>query len=160
MNAEDRYDSLFQFYGGQMGVPWLLLKAQVRAESNFNPDAKSAVGALGLAQFMRRTWVEISQKNHSFPFTIPDLVLMDPTNPEVAIGNQAYMMAGLLKNFPSVELALAAYNWGYGHVSGLRENSNASWDMIAHNTPEETQHYVERIIMYYNCYQQKELAKS
>ncbi len=58
MNAEDRYDSLFQFYAGQKAIDWLLLKAQVKRESAFDPNARSPVGAVGLAQFMPATWDE------------------------------------------------------------------------------------------------------
>ena len=54
----DKYDGLFKKYGAANNIDWLLLKAQVKAESNFNPNAKSPVGALGLAQFMKATWLE------------------------------------------------------------------------------------------------------
>ena len=59
MKKDDRYDSLIKFYAeeaGFNGKDWLRFKAQIRAESNFDPDVISPVGAKGLAQFMDATW--------------------------------------------------------------------------------------------------------
>ena len=54
-----QYDDLFQKFGLKFNIDWKLLKAQVRQESNFNPDAQNKrSGAKGLAQFMDKTWQE------------------------------------------------------------------------------------------------------
>jgi hypothetical protein len=81
-----------------------LLAAQLYAESNFNPFARSAAGAEGIAQFM--------------PGTAAVLGLLDPFDPEAAINAQAHLMRDLLGRFGSVPLALAAYNAGSGAVAG------------------------------------------
>ncbi len=75
-----------------------LLAAQLYAESNFNPFARSDAGAQGLAQFM--------------PATARAYGLNDPFNPTSAINAQAHLMRDLLRMFGSVPLALAAYNAG------------------------------------------------
>jgi soluble lytic murein transglycosylase-like protein len=75
-----------------------LLAAQIQAESNFNPYARSPAGAQGIAQFM--------------PGTARAYGLRDPFNPEAAIHAQARLMRDLLRQFGSVPLALAAYNAG------------------------------------------------
>jgi len=75
-----------------------LLSAQLYAESNFNPFARSPVGALGLAQFM--------------PATARAYGLTDPFDPVQAIDAQAHFMHDLLRQFAAVPLALAAYNAG------------------------------------------------
>jgi hypothetical protein len=80
-----------------------LLAAQLMAESNFNPNASSPAGAQGIAQFM--------------PATAAAYGLTDPFDPVASIEAQARLMAELLAQFGSVELALAAYNAGPGAVS-------------------------------------------
>lgn len=53
MKAEDRYDSLFRYYASEHDHDWLMLKAQVKAESAFNAKAwNRRSGARGLAQFI------------------------------------------------------------------------------------------------------------
>jgi Transglycosylase SLT domain/D-alanyl-D-alanine carboxypeptidase len=81
-----------------------LLAAQLYAESNFNPFAKSGAGAQGIAQFM--------------PGTAIALGLDDPFDAEQAINAQAHLMRDLLRRFGSVPLALAAYNAGPNPVAG------------------------------------------
>ena len=81
-----------------------LLAAQLMAESNFNPNAVSPAGAQGIAQFM--------------PATAAAYGLRDPFDPVAAIDAQARLMGELLRQFGSVELALAAYNAGPGAVEG------------------------------------------
>jgi hypothetical protein len=81
-----------------------LLSAQIYAESNFNPFARSPAGAEGIAQFM--------------PGTAAALGLRDPFDADRAIDAQAHLMRDLLGRFGSVPLALAAYNAGPGAVAG------------------------------------------
>jgi Transglycosylase SLT domain/D-alanyl-D-alanine carboxypeptidase len=85
------------------GVSAHLLAAQLYAESNFNPFARSPAGAEGIAQFM--------------PGTAEAMGLADPFDPERAIDAQARLMRDLLGRFGSVPLALAAYNAGPGAVA-------------------------------------------
>jgi len=80
-----------------------LLAAQLYAESNFNPFARSPAGAQGIAQFM--------------PGTARAYGLHNPFDPEAAIDAQAHLMHDLLRQFASVPLALAAYNAGQGAVA-------------------------------------------
>ena len=80
-----------------------LLAAQLYAESDFNPFARSPAGAQGIAQFM--------------PGTAAAVGLADPFDPDAAINAQAHLMRDLLGRFGSVPLALAAYNAGPGAVA-------------------------------------------
>jgi soluble lytic murein transglycosylase-like protein len=75
-----------------------VLAAQLYAESNFNPFARSPAGAQGIAQFM--------------PATARAYGLKDPFDASKAIDAQAHLMHDLLRQFGSVPLALAAYNAG------------------------------------------------
>ena len=80
-----------------------LLSAQIYAESNFNPFARSPAGAQGIAQFM--------------PGTARQYGLRNPFDAAAAIDAQAHLMGDLLRRFGSVPLALAAYNAGPGAVA-------------------------------------------
>ena len=80
-----------------------LLAAQLYAESNFNPLAISRAGAQGIAQFM--------------PGTAAAIGLADPFDAERAIDAQAHLMRDLLRRFPAIPLALAAYNAGPAPVA-------------------------------------------
>jgi soluble lytic murein transglycosylase-like protein len=75
-----------------------VLAAQLYAESNFNPYARSPAGAQGIAQFM--------------PGTARAYGLRNPFDADAAIDAQAHLMHDLLRQFGSVPLALAAYNAG------------------------------------------------
>ncbi|MGV9269459.1 C40 family peptidase [Kitasatospora sp. NPDC003701] len=91
-----------------------LLAAQLYTESNFNPDAVSPVGALGIAQFMPGTWAEHGQDGDGDG-------IKDIRNPADAIAAQAKYdctLAKEVKDVPgdSTENMLAAYNAGGGAV--------------------------------------------
>jgi len=80
-----------------------LLGAQLYAESNFNPFARSWAGAQGIAQFM--------------PGTARAMGLRDPFDAAASIDAHAHLMRDLLRRFGAVSLALAAYNAGPGPVA-------------------------------------------
>jgi soluble lytic murein transglycosylase-like protein len=99
----DRYAPALARAAQRWNVSAALLAAQLYAESNFNPFARSPAGALGIAQFM--------------PGTARALGLGDPFDAVLAIDAQAHLMRDLLRRFASVPLALAAYNAGTGAVA-------------------------------------------
>lgn len=139
MKKEDRYDSLFRFYAEEHEHDWLLLKAQARAESNFDPKARSSVGAMGLCQFMPRTFSEWGEGL--------------ATDPEQAIKAQAKYMAWLLKQMSGeIEWALAAYNWGIGNVKKLRANKRGTFYDLMSELPQETVDYIDRILTFHEQY--------
>lgn len=137
MKSEDRYDSLFRYTAdsyGFTGKDWLRFKAQVKAESSFNPRAVSGVGARGLAQFMPATWGEWGKGG-------------DPFNPEQSIEAQVRYMKWILQRLTNWDSSFAAYNWGIGNVTKLDCTQN--WKM---SLPLETRNYVFKINKYYEEY--------
>jgi hypothetical protein len=98
-----RYAPMIARAAQRWGVSAQLLAAQLYAESNFNPFARSRAGAQGIAQFM--------------PGTARGLGLRNPFDPVQAIDAQAHLMRDHLRRFGSVPLALAAYNAGPGAVA-------------------------------------------
>ena len=150
MKSEDRYDSLFHYYSelhSFSGNDWLRFKAQVKAESNFDPNARSSVGALGLAQFMPPTWKEWSDGTPGIQEMAKKIWLIDPRDPEDAINSQVLYMKWLLRRVSTWECAFAAYNWGIGNI--LKIWSNPQWKILL---PKETYDYIYRIDEYYQEY--------
>jgi hypothetical protein len=84
------------------GLPPALLAALLQAESGYDPRARSPAGAQGIAQFM--------------PATARGMGLADPFDPRQAIPTAARLLAGHLREFGSMPMALAAYNAGGGAV--------------------------------------------
>lgn len=121
-------------------IPEPLLYAVIKTESSFEPDAVSRVGAKGLMQIMDDTNTWICQ------VTGMD-VGADIFDPEVNIERGSWMLSYLYRQFGSWEVALAAYNAGYGNVSGwLADESYSSDGVTLHTIPfAETREYVKRI---------------
>jgi hypothetical protein len=97
-----RYRQMILDAAQKYNVQSVLLAAQLKAESDFNPNSVSPAGAQGIAQFM--------------PGTARSMGLTDPFDPREAILAQAKLMGQLIKQFGSIPKALAAYNAGPGAV--------------------------------------------
>jgi len=112
-------------------VDSVLLVAMIEAESSFNPNAISAVGAIGLMQVMPSTARIYSEG--------------DPFDPAVNVDIGARYLRSLLDQFGDLPLALAAYNAGPGNVRRFE------------GVPpfRETRSYVQRVMARYVDYHQK-----
>jgi soluble lytic murein transglycosylase-like protein len=157
VRKEDRYDSLIKYYADENLLDWLKVKAQIKQESAFDPDAKSSVGALGLMQFMPPTWKEWYDGTPGLQVVVQQLKLVDPRDPEDAISAGCRYNRWLLRYFKQDERkALAAYNWGCGNVRRVEAEFGDAW--ISH-LPRETADYLVKINRNYVDYQHELLQK-
>jgi hypothetical protein len=95
------FADLFVAAGAKHGVSPTLLAAVAKVESGYDRNAVSPAGARGLMQIMPATARELG---------------VNPMNPAQAVDGAARLLAGHLKTFDSLPLALAAYNAGAGAV--------------------------------------------
>lgn len=118
-------DNIFARAAQETGVPLDLLKAVGKAESNFDPNARSHCGAMGVMQLM--------------PATAKTLGVTDAYNPEQNIMAGAKHLRNMMDRFDGdATLALAAYNAGAGNVY--------KYDGIPPFP--ETQNYVRKVMAY------------
>ncbi|MDR7324019.1 MULTISPECIES: transglycosylase SLT domain-containing protein [Catenuloplanes] len=96
------YADLFTQAAAKHGVPAKLLAAVAKVESGYNPRAVSPAGAQGLMQLM--------------PSTARGLGVDNAFDPKQAIEGAAKLLKSNLREFKSLDLALAAYNAGGGAV--------------------------------------------
>lgn len=112
--AEDEIDALAHRIVAEakhFEIDLALVMAVIHVESRLNVFAVSPVGALGLMQIMPATGKELAER-YGVPWR-GQQTLFDP-HVNVKLG-VAYLKQLSLR-YGSVPVALAAYNWGPGHI--------------------------------------------
>lgn len=129
--STNKYDHFISDAAEQTGVDSHLLKAMIKAESDFDPQAVSRKGAMGLMQIM--------------PENFKMLDLENPFDPLENIKAGARYFQQLYKRFNGqLALSLAAYNAGPTAV-----------DYYKSIPPyQETEEYVRRVLRYYRTFKQ------
>lgn len=124
-----QFDPIIQDASRKYGIEAPLIKAVIKAESDFDPNAVSRKGARGLMQIM--------------PMNFRLLNVENPFDPHQNIeGGARYLREMLDRYGGNLELALAAYNAGPGAV-----------DRFAGVPPyPETTEYIARVKKYFEAY--------
>lgn len=126
-------DDVIKKIGHKYGVDPLLIKAVIKAESNFDPKAVSPKNAQGMMQLI--------------PATAKDYGVADPFNAIQNIQGGVKFLRDLIEFFKGdVDLVLAAYNAGPGTVMKYK-----------YKVPPypETRKYVQRVKKYYTIYRNR-----
>lgn len=125
--STNKYDAYIKLASEQYGVDFPLVKAVIKAESNFNPKAVSRKGAQGLMQIM--------------PSTAKILKVYDPFDPwENIMGGTKYLKMLMNKFDGNLRWVLAGYNAGPNRVIEYK------------GVPpyRETRDYVRKVMKYYD----------
>jgi soluble lytic murein transglycosylase-like protein len=126
--AGTTFEPIIQKASRQYGVDAELIRAVIKAESNFNPRAVSHAGAQGLMQLM--------------PATARGLGVSNSFDPEQNVMGGTRFLKGLLDRYNGdLDAALAAYNWGPGNV-----------DRRPDRLPRETRDYLVKVKQFYASY--------
>lgn len=125
----------------EFNIPKHTMYALVKTESNFNPQAVSRAGAIGLTQVLPSTAEYICVKNN---LDYSNFNLYNPSD-NLYIG--AMYLRYLLDKFDMTYTALAAYNAGETIVRTWLKDTRYSYDQISlYNIPyNETNNYINKI---------------
>jgi len=125
-NRHERYEPFVREAAALYQLPAAFIRAVMRVESNFYPDAVSDKGAMGLMQLM--------------PATAASMGVVDPFDPRQNVLGGARFLRVLANRFNGdLVLTVAAYNAGQGAVERYR------------GVPpyRETRRYVTRVLTHY-----------
>lgn len=143
------YSEYVEVYSKEKDIDPLLVYAIIKAESNFDKDAKSNKGACGLMQLMDETAKEVAQNT-----VIEYESGLTLYNPEKNIALGIAYFKDLQSHFKNDGLALAAYNAGIGNVDkwikqGIIKEDGSDLENIPYK---ETNMYVRKILKDYRIY--------
>jgi soluble lytic murein transglycosylase len=125
------------------GLDPILVAALIRQESNFNPLATSPVGARGLMQLMPDVGRSLAGAKGISPWN-PDILYDPATN--IKLGTTH--LSALMRKYPEVVKALAAYNAGESRVEKWSTKTGAADpEVFTERIPfVETRDYVRTIL--------------
>lgn len=133
--TSDEINSAIKSAADKYGVDESFIKAIIKQESGFNPNAESKAGAEGLMQLM--------------PSTAKSLGVDNPFDVLQNIDGGTKYIKNLIDSFKgSKELALSAYNGG---ISRMNRRGVDTVDEI-NKMPSETQNYVAKVMKAYDYY--------
>ena len=133
--SEEELEPVIRRFSRQHQLHPALIRAIIKAESDFDPRAVSRAGAVGLMQLM--------------PQTAMKLDVRDLYDPEDNIGGGTKYLRQLLDRFRgNLPLALAAYNAGERVVDRYRTLPPI----------DETRQYVRKVLRYYRLFLARDLA--
>ncbi|KPJ64172.1 MAG: hypothetical protein AMJ45_06345 [Syntrophobacter sp. DG_60] len=128
MRYDSAYDNLIKGTAKKHNLPPALLKAVIKVESDFDSEAVSPKGALGLMQLL--------------PSTAKELGVKEPFSPYENIEGGAKYLKYLLSRFQgNISQSLAAYLLGPEAV------------INRHNFPSAVEDYIQQVLYYQAFYQ-------
>ena len=139
-----KYTDHVEKYAEQYNVPRELIYAIINTESDFQSNAVSRAGAVGLMQIMPSTFKDITEN-----FLYEDLDVGMLYDPETNIKYGVFYLSWLKTFYDNWDCVVAAYNGGLGNVDKWLKDSECSEDgktLIVKKIPfEETRNYVKKV---------------
>lgn len=173
------FDNMFKEVGAQCDVDWVLLSAIASAESEFNPNAISPAGALGIMQVMPVVARNLGYERDSLfnPRICAEVaaILLHENNDMLSLSQS-------IDKTERLNFILACYNAGYSRISDARrlaryhEEDANKWSVVeeyltllaepefaehevvrsgAFHGSAETRAYVKRVMRRYNRFKFK-----
>lgn len=144
-----KYSEYVEKYAKEYNIDKYMVYAIIKAESNFNENAKSSSDAIGLMQIMETTAIETARKM-DLEVTEEDLFKPD-LNINIGLKYFTYLLNQYDNNYP---LAIIAYNAGIGNVdTWIKEGIIKEDGTDIENVPfKETNNYVRKILRDYEIY--------
>ena len=147
-----QYTEYVEKYSSEYNVDENLVYAVIKAESNFNPNAKSNKNAIGLMQLMEDTAKDTMKK--------VDLQIHDDEIEEklqdidININLGTKYLSILIEKYENIEIAITAYNAGIGTVDNWIQKGiiKADGSDIENIPYKETNNYVRKILRDYKIY--------
>lgn len=135
-----KYTSEVEKYSRMYDVKQEIIYATILCESEFNADAVSHRGAIGLMQMTQETFEWLCTK------TGEDCDELDIFDPETNIKYGTFFLSMLYEEFGDAKIAHAAYNAGRGRIKEWLKSSEYYKDGELYYIPfTETRNYVEKI---------------
>ena len=145
------YSDIVEKYASEYNIPPEIIFSVIKVESDFDPNAKSRVGALGLMQMMPSTFEWLTGEEH----LNERLLTLKLHDPEVSIRYGTYYLSYLKNRFfkgqPNEnvdwDVIFAAYNGGEGNVmKWLSDPEYTDENGRLVNIPfQETRSYVSKV---------------
>lgn len=146
-----KYTEYVEKYAQEYEIDELLIYSIIKAESNFNENAKSKSNAIGLMQIMLATAQEMGEE-----IDIEEVTEENLYKPENNIKLGVKYFKSLVEKYNNYNLAIIAYNAGMGNLDSWIEQGiiNKQGDDIENIPFEETKNYVKKILQNYSIYKE------
>ncbi|MBO7528110.1 MAG: lytic transglycosylase domain-containing protein, partial [Clostridia bacterium] len=144
-----KYKKQINYYSKAYNVKQELVFAIIKAESNFNENAKSSKGAVGLMQILPSTAKWIALKIGQDEYDLFDV------NINIKFGT--YYLNYLIKKFKYEDVAICSYNAGEGIVKSWLNCEDYSDDQkqLKIIPYAETRNYLKKVNYYKSIYKSR-----
>ncbi len=152
-NHQVRYRELIEQYAAQYDLNPAFVSAIIKNESNYDPQAVSSKGAMGLMQFMPDTFAWV-KKNCGYSSADSSILY----EPEAAIKMGCYLLRYICRQLGTDDpvLVTCAYHAGWGNISSWVKNYSSDGVTLAVSEipKSDTRTYAGRVINSYAIYLQ------
>ncbi len=138
-----KYSDIVSRYAALYDLPEHFVYAVIKTESDFDKDAISSAGAVGLMQIMPSTFVWLTE------LTDEEIDINRLSDPEINIRYGCFYLRYLYDIYEDKTLTLAAYNAGMGNVKKWLDAGGGTLKEIPF---EETKNYINRVLRFEEKY--------
>ena len=138
------YTKYVSRYSEEYNIPEYVILAVIKVESDFDPNAKSHAGAIGLMQMLPSTFQWLTGRDHLREYLPTDALY----SPDVSIRYGTYYLLYLYRKFDyNWDTAIAAYNGGEGDVANWLKDPEYSDGNgnLTYIPKRETRNYVKKV---------------